>query len=468
MIVPVILSGGSGTRLWPLSRKLHPKQFINLVNETTLFQDTILRLPKGVAEPLIICNEEHRFLAAEQLREIGKKTKGIILEPEGRNTAPAVALAALEFINKGEDPILLVLSADHLIKDIEAFQHSITIASKLAENNKLITFGVIPDKAETGYGYIEANINNTDDYYSIKSFTEKPNQKNAKKYLDSVNYLWNSGMFMFKASVFLSELEKFEPEILSACKKSYTAENIDSDFIRIDNDAFHQCPNESIDYAVMEHTKIGFVVPLDANWSDVGSWSSLWDIKTKDNDDNVSEGDVFLEDVKNTYTYSSNRLVSVIGVSNLVIVDTQDALLVTDKQQIHNIKKIVERLQNDKRSEVDNHRKVFRPWGYYDSVDSGEDFQVKRIVVNSGAKLSLQKHKYRAEHWVVIRGIALITCGDKVFELVENQSTYIPQGSLHRLENHQDIPLEIIEIQTGSYLGEDDIIRLKDDYSRNL
>ena len=467
MIVPVILSGGSGTRLWPLSRKLYPKQFINLVNETTLFQDTILRLPEDVAEPLIICNEEHRFLAAEQLREIGKKTKGIILEPEGRNTAPAVALAALQFINKGEDPILLVLSADHLIKNIEAFHQSITIASNLAENNKLITFGVVPDKAETGYGYIEANINNTDDYYSIKSFTEKPSQKNAKKYLDSGNYLWNSGMFMFKASVYLSELEKFEPEILSACKKSCTTENIDSDFIRIDNDAFHQCPNESIDYAVMEHTKNGVVVPLDANWSDVGSWSSLWDSKTKDSNDNVSEGDVFLEDVKNTYTYSSNRLVSVIGVSNLVIIDTQDALLVADKQQTHNIKKIVEKLNNDKRSEVDNHRKVFRPWGYYDSVDSEEGFQVKRIVVNSGAKLSLQKHKYRAEHWVVVKGVALVTCGDKIFELVENQSTYIPQGSLHRLENHQDIPLEIIEIQTGSYLGEDDIIRFEDDYQRN-
>ena len=467
MIVPVILSGGSGTRLWPLSRKLYPKQFINLVNETTLFQDTILRLPEDVAEPLIICNKEHRFLAAEQLREIGKKTKGIILEPEGRNTAPAVALAALQFINKGEDPILLVLSADHLIKNIEAFHQSITIASELAENNKLITFGVVPDKAETGYGYIEANINNTDDYYSIKSFTEKPSQKNAKKYLDSGNYLWNSGMFMFKASVYLSELEKFEPEILSACKKSCTTENIDSDFIRIDNDAFHQCPNESIDYAVMEHTKNGVVVPLDANWSDVGSWSSLWDSRTKDNNNNFSEGDVFLEDVKNTYTYSSNRLVSIIGVSNLVIVDTQDALLVANKQQTHNIKKIVARLNNDKRSEVDNHRKVFRPWGYYDSVDSEEGFQVKRIVVNSGAKLSLQKHKYRAEHWVVVKGVALVTCGDKIFELVENQSTYIPQGSLHRLENHQDIPLEIIEIQTGSYLGEDDIIRFEDDYQRN-
>jgi mannose-1-phosphate guanylyltransferase len=467
MIVPVILSGGSGTRLWPLSRKLHPKQFISLVNNKTLFQDTILRLPEGLVEPLIICNEEHRFLAAEQLRQIDKKTKGIILEPEGRNTAAAITLAALQFVNKGEDPILLVLSADHLIKNVETFHQSISIANNLAEKNKLITFGIVPDKVETEYGYIEANINNTDDYFRIKSFTEKPNQKNAKKYLDSGNYFWNSGMFMFKASVYLNELEKFEPEILSVCKKSCIIENIDLDFIRIDNNEFHKCPNKSIDYAVMEHTKNGIVIPLDANWSDVGSWSSLWNAKTKDNNNNVSEGDVVLEDVKNTYTYSSNRLVSVIGVSNLVIVDTQDALLVVDKRQTHNIKKIIARLKNDKRSEVDNHRKVFRPWGYFDSVDSGEGFQVKRIVVNPGAKLSLQKHKYRSEHWVVVKGVALITCGDKVFELLENQSTYIPQGSLHRLENHQDTPLEIIEIQTGSHLGEDDIIRLQDDYKRN-
>ena len=467
MIAPVILSGGSGTRLWPLSRKLHPKQFINLVNETTLFQDTILRLPECVSDPLIICNEDHRFLAAEQLREINKKTKGIILEPEGKNTAPAIALAALKFINIGEDPILLVLSADHLIKNVKAFHQSITIANELAENDKLITFGIVPDKVETGYGYIEANIKNTDTYYSIKSFKEKPSQKNAKKYLDSGDYLWNSGMFMFKASIYLNELEKFKPEILSACRKSCITENIDSDFIRIDSNAFHQCPNESIDYAVMEHTKKGVVVPLDANWSDVGSWSSLWDIKTKDNNNNVSEGDVVLKNVKNTYTFSSNRLVSVIGVSNLVIVDTQDALLVTNKQQTHNIKEIVGRLHKDNRSEAVNHRKVFRPWGYYDSIDSGEGFQVKRIVVNSGAKLSLQKHKYRAEHWVVVKGVAVVTCDDKVFELVKNQSTYIPQGSLHRLENHQEISLEIIEIQTGDYLGEDDIIRIEDDYQRN-
>ena len=467
MIVPVILSGGSGTRLWPLSRRLYPKQFISLINQTTLFQDTILRLPDEASNPLIICNEEHRFLAAEQLREISKKTKGIILEPEGKNTAPAIALAALKFINAGEDPILLVLSTDHLIKNVSAFHQAIMVASELADSHKLISFGIVPESAETGYGYIEANINNKDNYHNIKSFKEKPSQKSAQKYLDSGNYLWNSGMFMFKASIYLDELEKFEPEIVSTCKQSFMVKNIDSDFIRIDNEVFQQCPNKSIDYALMEHTKNAVVVPLNTNWSDVGSWSSLWDIKNKDNNNNVSEGDVVLENVKNTYTFSSNRLVSVVGVSNLVIVDTQDALLVMDKQQTHNIKKIVKRLKDHNRSEVENHQKVFRPWGYYDLVDSGEGFLVKRIVVNSGAKLSLQKHKYRSEHWVVVKGTALVTCGDKVFELIENQSTYIPQNSLHRLENHQNIPLEIIEIQTGSYLGEDDIIRVDDDYQRN-
>jgi mannose-1-phosphate guanylyltransferase len=466
MIVPVILSGGSGTRLWPLSRKFHPKQFISLVNKTSMFQDTVTRLPKICCEPLIICNEEHRFLAAEQLREIDTKTKGIILEPEGRNTAPAIALSALKLITEDEDPIMLVLSADHLIKNINAYHQAIKVANELAENGKLITFGITPNKAETSYGYIEANINKFDTYFTIKSFTEKPGHQNAKKYLASGNYLWNSGMFMFKASTYLGELAKFEPEILKACKKSCKIQNIDSDFIRIDNNAFKECPNKSIDSAVMERTKNGLVVPLDANWSDVGSWSSLWEVKSKDINNNVSEGDVVIEDVKNTYIYSSNRLVSAVGISNLVIIDTHDALLVADKNQTNSIQKIIDSLQNNKRREAANHRKVHRPWGYYDSIDSGEGFQVKRIVVNPGAKLSLQKHEYRAEHWVVIKGVALVTCDDKVFELVENQSTYIPKGSLHRLENHQEMPLKIIEIQTGNYLGEDDIIRQEDDYKR--
>ena len=467
MIVPVILSGGSGTRLWPLSRKLHPKQFISLVNDTTLFQDTILRLPEDVANPLIICNEEHRFLAAEQLRQIHKNSNGIILEPIGKNTAPAIALAALKFINNGDDPLLLVLSADHLIKNVDAFHKSIEISEKLAEKNKLVTFGIVPDKAETGYGYIKADINNATDYYNIQSFVEKPNQANAQKYLDSGNYLWNSGMFMFKASVYLNELEKFEPEILNICKKSCQTEFKDKDFIRLNNDEFHQCPEQSIDYAVMEHTEDAVVVPLDANWSDIGSWDALWDAKDKDDNGNVSEGDIILDEVKNTYTYSSNRLISAIGVSDLVIVDTQDALLVADKKYVQNIKNIVKQLKQDNRSEAENHRKVFRPWGYYDSIDADNGFQVKRILVNPGAKLSLQKHRHRAEHWVIVKGVAKITRGDEVFELKENQSTYIPKGEIHRLENQEKTDLEIIEIQTGDYLGEDDIIRLEDDYQRS-
>jgi mannose-1-phosphate guanylyltransferase len=467
MIVPIILSGGSGTRLWPLSRKLHPKQFIDLVNDTTLFQDTILRLPKDTANPLIICNEEHRFLAAEQLRQIDKESNGIILEPIGRNTAPAIALAALKFVNNGEDPLLLVLSADHLIQNIDAFHQSIKVAEKLAENNKLVTFGIVPDKAETGYGYIKADINNTTDYYKIQSFTEKPNEEDAKKYLDSGNYLWNSGMFMFKASIYLQELEKFEPEILASCKKSCQTEYKDKDFIRLNNDEFRQCPEQSIDYGVMEHTEGAMVVPLDANWSDIGSWDALWNAKNKDKNGNVSEGDVILDEVKNTYAYSSNRLVSVIGVSDLVIIDTQDALLVADKKYSQNIKNIVNQLKQDSRPEADNHRKVFRPWGYYDSIDADNGFQVKRILVNPGAKLSLQKHEHRAEHWVVVKGVAKVTCGEKTFSLKENQSTYIPKGEVHRLENQEGVDLEIIEIQTGDYLGEDDIIRLEDDYQRN-
>lgn len=466
MIAPIILSGGSGTRLWPLSRKLHPKQFINLINDTTLFQDAILRLPEDVADPLIICNEEHRFLAAEQLRQINRKSNGIILEPIGKNTAPAIALAALKFINNAEDPLLLVLSADHLINDIGAFHQSIKIAERLAEKNKLVTFGIVPDKAETGYGYIKANIDNTADYYTIQSFTEKPNQENAKKYLDSGNYLWNSGMFMFKASAYLQELKKFEPEIYTACKKSCQSEYKDKDFIRLNNDEFIQCPEQSVDFAVMEHTKNGVVVPLDADWSDIGSWEALWHAKDRDDRGNVSEGDVILDEVVNTYTYSSNRLVSAIGVSNLVIIDTQDALLVADKKYTQNIKNIVNQLKEKNRPETENHRKVLRPWGYYDSIDANNGFQVKRILVNPGAKLSLQKHQYRAEHWVVVRGVATITRGDDVFTLKENQSTYISKGEIHRMENQGEVGLEIIEIQTGDYLGEDDIIRLEDDYQR--
>jgi len=468
MITPVILSGGSGSRLWPLSRKHHPKQFINLVNDTTtLFQDTILRLPEDFANPIIICNEEHRFLAAEQLRQINKDSNSIILEPIGKNTAPAIALAALKLINDNEDPLLMVLPADHIIQNIKAFHESIKIAKTFAEKNKLVTFGIVPNSAETGYGYIETDINDTTNSYKIKSFTEKPNQANAKQYLESGNYLWNSGMFMFKASVYLEELDKFEPVILDCCKKSCQTEYKDLDFIRLKNNEFLQCPELSVDYAVMERTKDGIVIPLDANWNDIGSWNALLNTKEKDSYGNVSEGDVTIDGVKNTYIYSSNRLVTAIGVSDLIIVDTQDALLITHKKYAQNIKNIVNKLKENNRPEVENHRKVYRPWGYYDSIDIGNGFQVKRIFVNPGAKLSLQKHRHRAEHWVIVKGVALITCGEKVFQLKENHSTYIPKGEIHRLENQGKIALEIIEIQTGHYLGEDDIIRLEDDYQRN-
>ena len=467
MIVPVILSGGSGTRLWPLSRKLYPKQFLALINETSLFQDTITRLPEGVSDPIIICNEEHRFIVAEQLRQIKSKSKGIILEPIGKNTAPAIAIAAMSILNEKEDSILLVLSADHLIKDMQKFQDSLQIANRIADEGKMVTLGIQPHKPEIGYGYIEVDNSKKNKYYNIISFKEKPNLVDAKKYLDSGNHYWNSGIFIFKASSYLEELEKYEPEIFNICKQSFKKATKDLDFIRLDNEEFQKCENKSIDYAVMEKTKNGMVVPFNGTWSDIGSWDALWDAKTKDINNNVSEGDVITTKVKNSYIHSTNRLVTVNDVSDLVIIDTQDALLVSSKKNSQEIKNIVQKLNDDDRNESNSHRKVYRPWGYYDSIDLGKNFQVKRILVNPGAKLSLQKHKKRAEHWVIVKGIALITCGDKVFKLKENESTYIPKGETHRLENHEKIPLEIIEIQTGNYLGEDDIIRLDDDYKRN-
>ena len=467
MIVPVILSGGSGERLWPLSRSLHPKQFINLVNkDSTIFQDTILRLPNKASNPLIICNEEHRFLAAEQLRQINISPHGIILEPVGKNTAPAIALAALKLINEKIDPILLVLPADHIIKNIDAFHESIEIAQNLAEENKLVTFGIHPDRAETGYGYIETDTIRELQFHNIKSFKEKPNQANADKYFQSGDYLWNSGIFMFKASIYLDELKKFEPLIIDACIKSLKTIENDSDFIRVDNKEFLKCPKKSIDYAVMENTKNALVVKLDANWSDIGSWKSLMQSKDKDENGNVCEGNIFLDDVQNTFTYSTTRLISVSGVSDLIIIDTQDALLVTNAKNSHNIKNVIQKLKSNNRPELDFHRKVYRPWGYYDLIDAGVGFQAKRIVVNPGAKLSLQKHLHRAEHWIVVSGIATITRGNKISTLKTNESTYISKEELHRLENHEKTPLKIIEIQTGSYLDEDDIIRIEDHYKR--
>ena len=467
MIIPIILAGGSGTRLWPLSRKIHPKQFISLVNETSLFQDTLTRLPKEALDPIVICNEDHRFLVAEQAREINVTLNSIILEPIGRNTAPAIALAAIKVLNDFENPILIVLAADHKIENKSAFHDAIKIAHKLAENNKLVTFGIIPKSAETGYGYIEIEKKDKAEYFDIKSFVEKPNQKNAINFLNSGNYLWNSGMFMFNASIYLSELNKFEPEILTSCKKSLSNEFKDLEFIRIDKKEFCKSPNQSIDYAVMEKTNKAKVVPLDAGWSDVGSWDALMDSKIKDSLGNVVEGDVTLDKVKNSYLYSTNRLVAASNIADLIVIDTQDALLVTTRDNSLSIKNIVKKLKKNKRTEIENHRKVYKPWGYYDSIDTGYNFQVKRILVNPGAKLSLQKHLHRSEHWVVVSGVAKITCGKKIYNLEKNQSTYIPKGEIHRLENIENYPLEIIEVQTGNYLGEDDIIRLKDDYQRN-
>ena len=467
MIIPIILAGGSGTRLWPLSRKIHPKQFISLVNETSLFQDTLTRLPKEALDPIVICNEDHRFLVAEQAREINVTLNSIILEPIGRNTAPAIALAAIKVLNDFENPILIVLAADHKIENKSAFHDAIKIAHKLAENNKLVTFGIIPKSAETGYGYIEIEKKDKAEYFDIKSFVEKPNKKNAINFLNSGNYLWNSGMFMFNASIYLSELNKFEPEILTSCKKSLSNEFKDLEFIRIDKKEFCKSPNQSIDYAVMEKTNKAKVVPLDAGWSDVGSWDALMDSKIKDSLGNVVEGDVTLDQVKNSYLYSTSRLVAASNIADLIVIDTEDALLVTTRDNSLSIKNIVKKLKKNKRTEIENHRKVYKPWGYYDSIDTGYNFQVKRILVNPGAKLSLQKHLHRAEHWVVVSGVAKITCGKKIYNLEKNQSTYIPKGEIHRLENIESYPLEIIEVQTGNYLGEDDIIRLKDDYQRN-
>ena len=467
MIIPIILAGGSGTRLWPLSRKLQPKQFISLLNETSLFQDTLLRLPKEALDPLVICNEDHRFLVAEQAREINVTLNSIILEPIGKNTAPAIALAAIKVLKDFENPILIVLAADHKIENTNAFHDAIKIAHKLAENNKLVTFGIIPESAETGYGYIETEKKDKAEYFEIKSFVEKPNKKNAIKFLNSGNYFWNSGMFMFNASIYLSELNKFEPEILSSCKKSLNNEYKDLEFLRIDKTEFSKSPNQSIDYAVMEKTNKAKVVPLDAGWSDIGSWDALMHSKIKDSLGNVVEGDVTLDNVKNSYLHSSSRLIAASNIEDLIVIETQDALLVTTRDNSLNIKNIVKRLKENKRTEAENHRKVYRPWGYYDSIDIGQNFQVKRILVNPGAKLSLQKHLHRSEHWVVVRGIAKITRGDEIFYLKENHSTYISQGEKHRLENVEKYPLEIIEVQTGNYLGEDDIVRLKDDYQRN-
>lgn len=465
-MIPVILSGGSGSRLWPLSRKNKPKQFLSLFGDKSMFQSTLMRLDglAAIESPLIVCNNEHRFMVAEQLQEIGLSANGIILEPCARNTAPAIALAALKAIEQGNDPLLLVLAADHIIPDVAAFHKAIEQARQLAEKGNLVTFGIQPQSAHTGYGYIEAEEQNQPS--AVKRFIEKPDLSTAESYLAAGNFFWNSGMFLFKASSYINELSRYAPEMVSFCKGSLEKAVVDLDFIRVDPETFEQSPSDSIDYAVMEKTDKAMVVPLDAGWSDVGSWSSLWEAFQQDENHNVLIGDVMVENVHNAYIHSENRLVTVLGLDDVVVVETHDAVMVAHKDQAQQVKTIVEQLGQQNRKEVETHRKCYRPWGNYDSVDMGDRFQVKRIMVNPGASLSLQMHYHRAEHWVVVSGTAEVTRDDEVLLLGENESTFIPLGSVHRLRNPGRVPLEIIEVQSGSYLEEDDIIRLQDSYNR--
>ena len=463
---PVVLAGGTGSRLWPKSRAALPKQFLSLTSNSTMLQDTITRLKGTNAEPpVFICNDAHRFLVAEQLRKKNIEHDGILLEPVGRNTAPAIALAALHATKNENDPVLLVLAADHLIKDQSAFHSAITKAEVLANEGKLVTFGIVPDQAHTGYGYIKAgNVLNVG--FEVAEFVEKPELETAKQYVESGDFFWNSGMFMFKASRYIEELGKYHPEMLEICRRAIETEAPDLDFIRVDSEIFSACPDDSIDYAVMEKTDSAAMVPLDAGWSDVGSWTSLWETADKDDNGNVCVGDTILENTKNSYVNAEQRLVSVIGLEDVIVVETKDAVMVAHKDDAQSIKAVVNRLKADKRPEFEFHREVFRPWGSYDSIDSGARFQVKRITVKPGEKLSVQMHHHRAEHWIVVSGSANVTIDDNTQLVTENESVYIPIGAVHALENPGKIPLELIEVQSGAYLGEDDIVRFSDRYGR--
>ena len=461
-ICPVIMAGGSGTRLWPLSRAAHPKQFLRLHGEATMLQATVTRLSGlDLQTSITICNEEHRFFVAEQLREIDK-LGSIILEPVGRNTAPAIALAAL---TAKDDPLLLVLAADHVIQDETAFREAVIRAIPLAESGKLVTFGVVAHEPNTGYGYIKKGKSQGPGF-CVDAFVEKPSFKVAKEYLESGDYFWNSGMFLFKASRYLESLQKHRSDIYDACQLSMNGVTQDNDFSRVNKIDFEACPSESVDYAVMEKTEHAFVVPMDAGWSDIGSWSSLCDISEKDLNGNSVHGDVILHETKNSHVRTDGKLVAAIGVDDLVIVSTKDVLVVAHKDSDQDVKKIAEQLKQKKRTEWELHREVYRPWGKYDSIDNGDRYQAKRITVKPGAKLSVQMHHHRAEHWIVVSGTARVTNGEKKFLLSENESTYIPVGVVHALENPGKVDLELIEVQTGSYLGEDDIVRFEDRYGR--
>ena len=464
-IIPVIMAGGSGTRLWPLSRGMYPKQFLPLVGEETMLQQTCKRAAAVSTEaPIIICNEEHRFIASEQIRLSGIKDAKLILEPEGKNTAPAVAIAALQVL-LDEDSVLLVLSADHYIEDTTEFVNTVLKAADSAAQGSMVTFGIKPTAPETGYGYIlkgqaEGQLNRVD------SFVEKPDAITAQKYLESGDYLWNSGMFVFTAKTYLTELKQFEPKILDACEAAMKLAVSDMDFIRPNKEAFALCPDNSIDYAVMEKTSNAKVISFSADWSDVGSWSSLWEVTDKDSSNNSIIGDVILADTKSCYIHSNEKLTAILGLEDIVVVDTKDALLVANKNKVQDIKKIVNQLKAEGRTQTSHHREVYRPWGVYDSIDNGERYQVKRITVKPGAKLSVQMHHHRAEHWIVVSGTAKVRIGSSEKLVSENESVYIPIGETHSLENPGIIPLELIEVQSGSYLGEDDIVRFEDKYGR--
>ena len=464
---PVLLSGGSGTRLWPLSREAYPKQFLPLVGEDTMLQATWRRVaPIAGAAPIVVANEEHRFLAAEQLRVAGVGHADILLEPVGRNTAPAIAAAALHAMRGGDDPVLLVLPSDHVVADVEAFRAAVHAALPAAEGGALVTFGIVPATPETGFGYIQAAPGDAATPRPVLRFVEKPDAATAQRYLDAGGYYWNSGMFLFRAARYLEELGRYAPAMLDAVRAAVSSAATDGDFVRLDKDAFAACPADSIDYAVMEKTDAAMVLPVDIGWNDVGSWSALWDVSEQDGDGNAHHGDVIAVDTRNSYAYA-RRLVALVGVDDLVVVETDDAVLVARKDKVQQVKDVVARLKAEQRSHAALHREVHRPWGSYDSVDVGDGFQVKRIKVRPGARLSLQSHARRAEHWIVVRGTARVTRDNDVFDLFANQSTYIPLGARHRLENPGTGMLELIEVQSGDYLGEDDIVRYDDVYGRS-
>lgn len=469
IITPVILSGGSGSRLWPLSRKALPKQFLALAGSGSMIQETAMRAQgDGFAAPIVISNQDHRFLIAEQLRAAGIKGARIVLEPAGRNTAPAVTIAALQIVQENPDGLMLIMPSDHVVLDIGAFREGVAVARKAAQQGALVTFGIRPTGPETGYGYIKsaAALAAAPGAFAVERFVEKPDLATAQSYLDAGGYYWNSGMFLFQARSFLAEMERLQPRMLACCRDALAHGHQDLDFIRLGEPAFLACPSDSIDYAVMERCANAAVVPVDMGWSDVGSWHSLWGIAERGADGNAIQGDVLTENVRNSYIRSEGPLVAALGVENLVVVATKDALLVSHRDACQDVKKIVEQLEGQKRDQHIHHAVVHRPWGTYEGIDSGPRFQVKRIVVNPGAKLSLQMHHHRAEHWIVVQGTALVTCDERQFELQSNESTYIPLGAKHRLENRGAEPLHLIEVQSGAYLGEDDIVRFEDTYGR--